>query len=170
MNRSNLYIPDSQNFIKYLTEKTKSQIGKGFNKPKTDSVPIELVSPAEQTVNQAKSELKREDINTSEILSLLHKLSKPTSKRKSSKKTKSKTTEIKKRKKQGNKETRTQKIGKNKSRQTSVEKVKTYKKTGNKRKEKQIQKIGKNKREKSVKKGQNIKEEISDLSKKFFGK
>ena len=66
MRPSNLYIPDPQKWIHFF--KNKTQVGKGVSLPgKTVSnachVSVKAVSPAEQTVNQAKSELKREDIN-----------------------------------------------------------------------------------------------------------
>jgi hypothetical protein len=144
MNRSNLYVPDPQTFIQYFKDKSKSQVGKGFYTPKTDvtndTVSIKAVSPAEQTVNQAKSELKREDINSSEILSLLHNLSRQTSKRKSPKRQNKK----EQNKKGGNKKGQNKKGG--------------NKKGGNK-------KIKNKKGQKGVKKEQN-----RDLLKQFFKK
>jgi len=52
----------------------KPQVGKGFatsqKSPPESSVSMNSVSPSEQTVNQAKSELKRDGIKTSEVSSL----------------------------------------------------------------------------------------------------
>lgn len=81
MNRSKLYVPNPQKWIDYFKHH-KPQVGKGFaipNKPSSDrkSVTITSVSPTEQTVNQAKSELKQDGINTSELSSLIQKLNKP---------------------------------------------------------------------------------------------
>ena len=86
MNQSNLYVPNPQKWIHFFKTK-KPQIGKGFFIPSktsnmSDSVAIKTVSPAEQIVDQAKSELKRDGINTSEMTSLVHKSRNPATSKK----------------------------------------------------------------------------------------
>lgn len=79
MNQSNLYVPNPQKWIDYFTKSKKTQVGKGLYIPsktssmEPDSMSVKVVSPAEQTLDQAKSELKRDGINSSEITSLIHK-------------------------------------------------------------------------------------------------
>jgi hypothetical protein len=81
MNPSKLYVPNPQKWIDYF-KNNKPQVGRGFAIPHKSStgsngVTINVVSPTEQTVDQAKSELKRDGIKTSEISSLVHKLGSP---------------------------------------------------------------------------------------------
>lgn len=79
MNHSNLYVPDPQKWIHYF-KNYKNQVGNGLiipitasSNPDSNIVSIKAVSPSEQTVDQAKGELKRDVMNTLEISSLLHK-------------------------------------------------------------------------------------------------
>ena len=70
MDQSNLYIPNPQKWIKYLSKR-----GLSIPSQKTEDscvVNINAISPAQQTVDQAKSELKRENINMSNTSSLSH--------------------------------------------------------------------------------------------------
>jgi len=76
----------------------------------TKQLSVKVVSPAEQIVDQAKSELKREDINPSEITKMLHKPKRRRAKRTS-----------KSNKKSG-------KIVKIKRKRTGVKKSKTHRK------------------------------------------
>ena len=80
MNQSRLYVPNPQKWIDYF-KYNKPQVGKGFvtsqKSAPESSVSINSVSPSEQTVNQAKSELKRDGIKASEVSSLAQKLVKP---------------------------------------------------------------------------------------------
>jgi len=81
MNQSKLYVPNPQMWIDYF-KNNKPQVGRGFaiphkSKMGSNGMTISTVSPSEQTVNQAKSELKRDGLNTSEMSTLVHKLSKP---------------------------------------------------------------------------------------------
>lgn len=76
MSLSNLYVPDPQKWITFF--KNKNQIGKGVGIPhklclNDSQVSVKAVSPAEQTVDQAKSELKRDDISNLENVSTVHK-------------------------------------------------------------------------------------------------
>lgn len=106
MNQSKLYVPNPQKWIDYF-KNNKPQVRKGFAIPHKsstgrNSVTINTVSPAEQTVNQAKSELKRDGLKTSEVSSLVRKLADPlevthpaNNTRKRSKKTTKQSTSIK---------------------------------------------------------------------------
>lgn len=76
MSLSNLYVPDPQKWITFF--KNKNQIGKGVGIPhklclNESQVSVKAVSPAEQTVDQAKSELKRDNISNLENVSTVHK-------------------------------------------------------------------------------------------------
>ena len=76
MNQSNLYIPNPQKWLHFF-KNNKAQVGKGMFIPSQSSteskdVNFKVVSPAEQTVEQAKSELKRDNINTSKSSLLPH--------------------------------------------------------------------------------------------------
>jgi len=76
MNHSNLYVPNPQKWIAYFKNK-KPQVGMGFAIPQKysqDDVALKIVTPAQQTVEQAKSELKRDGIKALELPSLVHKL------------------------------------------------------------------------------------------------
>lgn len=73
MNHSNLYIPDPQKWIHFF--KSKTQEGRGLPNTSNSSEPnvsVKAVSPAEQTVEQAKSEMKRENINIIDSGILVH--------------------------------------------------------------------------------------------------
>lgn len=77
MNQSKLYIPNPQKWIHFF-KNSKNQVGKGLSIPsetstESSNVTLKTVSPAEQTVEQAKSELKRDNIKTSEFSLLPHK-------------------------------------------------------------------------------------------------
>jgi hypothetical protein len=76
MNQSKLYIPNPQKWIHFF-KNSKNQVGKGLSIPsetstESSNVTLKTVSPAEQTVEQAKSELKRDNINTSDYSFLPH--------------------------------------------------------------------------------------------------
>ena len=78
MNQSNLYVPNPQKWIHYF-KNHKPQVGKGFSIPykstsENHPASLKIVSPAQQTFEQAKSELKRDGIKTPENYSLVHKL------------------------------------------------------------------------------------------------
>ena len=85
MNHSKLYVPDAQKWIEFLkqmsTKQKLIQTGGGRmlhitptrENINTKSVTLNSVAPAQQTVEQAKSELKREDINPTIVEKTIHK-------------------------------------------------------------------------------------------------
>lgn len=85
MNHSKLYVPNPQkwiDFLKQISSKQKlTQYGAGkmlhitTKETTTTTKPVEVksVAPAQQTVEQAKSELQRENINPSSIEKVFHK-------------------------------------------------------------------------------------------------
>ena len=82
MNRSKLYVPNPQKWISFFEQKSK-QTGGGGRKgifpvkdtavtTRPNSLTVEVVSPAQQTVERAKSELEREDIKPSAVAKAVH--------------------------------------------------------------------------------------------------
>ena len=82
MNPSKLYIPDPQKWVNFFEKVAKvKQSGGGYIPKilpldkygtvasKAENVPIKAVSPAEQTVQQAVSELKRDNIKPASTMS-----------------------------------------------------------------------------------------------------
>jgi hypothetical protein len=90
MNRSKLYVPNPQKWMSFFERvasgKAKlSQSGRGrrqmlsvdaftdvHDTHRGRQLPVKVVEPAEQTVAQAKSELKRDDINPELVTAALH--------------------------------------------------------------------------------------------------
>lgn len=89
MNHSKLYVPNPQKWLDLFDKVAKvKQSGGGKRsqilpldkyttiESQNKQVPVKAVSPAEQTVQQAKSELERENIKPSAVAEMNHK-SKP---------------------------------------------------------------------------------------------
>jgi hypothetical protein len=86
MNPSKLYVPNPQKWVKYFAKvadgKVKlMQTGSGRHMLTMDidargsknQLPVKVVLPSEQTVAQAKSELRRDDINLETVVPKKHK-------------------------------------------------------------------------------------------------
>ena len=85
MNPSKLYISNPQKWVSFFDRVAKTKQTGGGSIPKilpldivaettkTENLPIKTVSPAEQTVQQAVSELKRENINPDSVMKVSHK-------------------------------------------------------------------------------------------------
>jgi hypothetical protein len=121
MNRSKLYVPNPQKWMRFFERVASGkakliQSGRGRRMLSVDAYtdvfednrqqqPVKVVTPAEQTVAQAKSELKRDDINPKVVSAALHTV-KGSRGRRTSKKTKQQTRK-KERTSKGQRERRT---------------------------------------------------------------
>lgn len=90
MNQSNkLYVPNAQLWVKFFDKVSQGKVkfdqrGGGnisqivsldnhiLNESDAKQLPVKVVAPAEQTVEQAKSALKRENINPSVVADMFH--------------------------------------------------------------------------------------------------
>lgn len=166
MNHSKLYVPDAQKWIEFLkqmsTKQKLTQTGGGRmlhmtsgENINTKSVILNSVAPAQQTVEQAKSELKREDINPTIVKKTIHK-SNSCSKRYIKKRS------VSHRKNSANKSSKKVKKSDKKTHKISIKRKEFKKEKTNKRKE-----FKKNLKQQSDKKRKNIKNKnIKTLLKK----
>lgn len=87
MDYSKLYVPNPQIWVDFSDKVAKVKQSGGekvsqilpldkytTTESQDNQLPIKIVSPAEQTVQQARSELERENIKTSAVLKMNHKL------------------------------------------------------------------------------------------------
>lgn len=87
MNHSKLYVPNPQKWVHFFDKVAKVKQRGGGKVPQilpldkytaiesqNNQVPVKVVTPAEQTVQQAKSELERESLKPSTVAEMNHKL------------------------------------------------------------------------------------------------
>jgi hypothetical protein len=134
MNPSKLYVPNPQKWVQFFDKAAKgkvnwNQTGGGnisqimsmdkyvSSTPNKPQLPVKIVSPAEQVVDQVKSELMRENIKPSEVKKIFHKPRSRPRKQPSKKKYKTKSKKVRKIKK-----SRTNKKSKSKTKSGRISK------------------------------------------------
>ena len=117
MEHSKLYVPNPQTWVQFFDRVAKGkvkmgQIGAGnvsrilpveydtCRQSEAEQLAVKVVSPAEQTVDQAKSELERENINLSKVRGMIQKAQRRRGRKTREKKKKKKIGKIIKKKRQ----------------------------------------------------------------------